>query len=132
MVLWPWDGVEECPTCTGDGVVVENSFLYGYAATGCAFQGLGPMTCSHVAYSRIRNNVFYSGGPSQWSQATLDSTQAGCYAGGDHDFSEGNTFAEWTSGPAWGGPGSPLLVDLVDFGTPIVGDGTYSCTGLAP
>lgn len=134
-LFWFWDGVGNDPGAVGDGAIVENSYLYGYGATGC---GGAPISCEHtanvstVAYARVSGNAFYSAGAVTWSQGTLDTADTACSTTATIDFSSGqaNTFATWTADPVWGGPGDPREIDLIGFGDPTNGEG--SCLGFTP
>lgn len=105
--IWVWDNLGNTSTI-GNGLIVEDSRFYSYSASGCwsgveirTRQGsTGPRS---VAYARIDNSQFYSGGTSAWSQSYLDSAL---------DENSGNSFHSFDSIPDWGGPGDPTEIPL--------------------
>jgi hypothetical protein len=95
----------------GAGAIIEDSAVYSYFPAGC-FYNAHDLRATHAQYSRVRNTRFFSGGPgaAPWTLAQLNSTSR--LAGGDHDWTVGNTFAPLTALPAWTGPGDPTLIPL--------------------
>lgn len=139
-LFWFWDGVGNCPSCVGDGAIVEDSFLYGYAAGGACggsaeiMMSGGNPSCVHSAYTKMNDNHFYSGATA-WTQTTINANETTCDAAGKvADFGKdtsgaGNVFATWTANPSWDGPGDPRDVPMV--GVTGVANGEDACPGFA-
>ena len=111
---WMWNNINSGPW-DGQGAIIENSAIYSYATADC---GLGQeINAANVGYSRVRNNQFYGAGIARFTQGYLNAqARAGGPAhsanGGDHDWTEGNTFSSLVTLPAWRGSGDPTLVPL--------------------
>jgi hypothetical protein len=108
-VAWLFDNMGN-NNFTGAGAIIEDSTVYSYFPAGCGAGMFTDLRALHARYSRVRNTRFHSGGVLSWSQATLNNAPK--LAGGDHDWSVGNTFASLTSLPLWGGPGDPTQIPL--------------------
>ena len=107
---WLWNNLNNTST-EGNGAIIEDSKIYSAAQPGCSFGH--EISAPNCIYTRVRNNEFFSGGNSNYTQAYLD-TQAANAGGspGDHDWSVGNAFFPLGELPAWGGPGDPTLIPL--------------------
>jgi hypothetical protein len=109
---WLWSNLGNGPW-NGQGAIIEDSAIYSYAAPGCGSSNGAYMDLSapNVTYTRLRRNRFYSGGGSSWSQQVLNGMAK--LAGGDHDWSVGNTFAARPATlPPWGPGGDPTQIPL--------------------
>jgi hypothetical protein len=110
--FWLWDNLGNAPLGSGQGAIVENCEIYLYGAASCVVAVGNHIQASDCDYSRIRNNNFYWYSGNELTQAIIDTEEAGADPAGDHDWGVGNTFSEYTSHPAYGGPGDPTAVPL--------------------
>lgn len=115
---WLWDNLGS--GAIAQGAIIEDSAIYSYGSSGC---GYADLRAPHAAYTRLRRNRFYSAGNISWSQSTLNGQTK--YSGGDHNWSEGNTFATFSALPPWGGPGDPTQIPIPSVTLSL--RGTSSC-----
>ncbi len=121
---WLWNNLGH-GAWAGQGAILENCEIYAYSGPDCVFTQ--EISAVNVTWSRVRNNKFFSGGKVDFSQRYLDA-QAAAGAKGDHDWSQGNTFASMDRLPEWKGPGDPAEVPLPEGMTLIHGEAP--CTGF--
>jgi hypothetical protein len=111
-------------------VIIEDSRIYGHSSTNC---GGTQLEIDELAASTVRNNQFFN---SQLGTSTTDYSQSylntQAASTGTHDWSVGNTFADWTSFPAYPAIGSPRDVIPQTGITPsFTGTDTLPTTGGA-
>jgi hypothetical protein len=109
----------ETPQGPGQGAVIENCKMYGH--TVCAFPEMTMVnTVQPCLYSRVRNNQVFVSEDATYDQAYFDNEEA---RAGDHDWSNGNTFAPWSPlvDPAYdmNSSGDPTLVPMPGLVYPV-------------
>jgi hypothetical protein len=123
-LMWLWNTVPTGHTSLGQGAYIDNCDFYSYQNASC---GSGPaeIDASDVQYSRIRNCRTYTAGTSTSSQSYFNSqAAAGGGSPGNHDWSVNNSFASYSSYPAWSSVGDPTALTLPAGLTFADGEGT--------
>lgn len=147
QMIWGWNRLSEPAFGYGFATVVEDSFLYSGAQSGCGNGDSQVISLNTCTYSRIRRNTLYSNGTGNRENRTLanltadrdlaislanaDSTlisrgraplPSDAHSS-DSDIST-NSVATLTGHPGWRGPGDPRSVPLPSGFTLAEGEGT--------
>lgn len=128
--VWAWRDSDTNGDGPGEGFVMEDCEIYGHSdCNENAEVSITNPNGDPCAYSRVRNNDFFSSGNgADYSQAALDTQDA---LTGDHDWSVGNTFSAWTVYPSYdmNSTGDPEDIPLPGLTNPLsYGEG--SCVGF--